>query len=315
MQKYKIDRMGDLNLCKVSIALLTYNHKDYLEDAIESVLKQKVNFKYEIVIGDDCSTDGAVDIIERYKSKYPNIIKYNPNNSHVGIMQNELNMLNSCEGEYIAFLEGDDNWINENKLQMQVDFLDKNKDYSACYTDVKVIGDDILAIEEYNSRKYNKDINSFEEYFNYNPVMPTATVMFRNIVKEENIEKYYFISQYISDRIMFCLMLKYGKVKFLDSETAIYRYILHKKGSFSSMDIVWKHYDYVRSLRAQRMIAPKEYKYLVDQEIAFFQKLIMKIFLSRSNYLEFIKYFFIEVKFIERLKLLLYRREKIAWQK
>lgn len=112
----------------LSVWMITYNHAIFIKNAIESVINQKTKFYFDLVIGEDCSTDETAKIIESYAKKYPKIIKARFNNKNIGMSQNMLLTLNECNGKYIAMIEGDDEWTDTNKLQKQVDFLEKNRD-------------------------------------------------------------------------------------------------------------------------------------------------------------------------------------------
>lgn len=115
---------------KVSILMVTYNREKYIKDALESVLKQ--SFKdFEIVIVDDCSCDNTFFIVDRYiKDGMP--IVYKKNDKNIGIFNSRNVALSFCSGEYVAILDSDDIWIDENKLKKQVDFLEENKEYLIC---------------------------------------------------------------------------------------------------------------------------------------------------------------------------------------
>jgi glycosyltransferase involved in cell wall biosynthesis len=125
----------------VSVVLITYQHRPYIENAIESVLKQRTDFDYEIILGDDESTDGTREICEQYANENPAKIRLmlhrRENNIKVlgqpcGIFQVVYNLL-KCRGQFIALLSGDDEWLSELKLKRQVDFLEKNPDVSMTY--------------------------------------------------------------------------------------------------------------------------------------------------------------------------------------
>lgn len=118
----------------VTVLCTAYNHKDYIEDAMKGVLNQKTNFKYELLIHDDASTDGTAEIIQEYEQKYPQLIR---------IIMQKKNQFQHCRiyptflfpevrGKYVAFCEGDDYWTDEMKLQKQIDFLETHKEYSMC---------------------------------------------------------------------------------------------------------------------------------------------------------------------------------------
>jgi len=107
----------------VSVAMITYNHAPYIGRAIESVLMQKTTFPFEIVIGEDCSTDGANEIVLDYAKQYPETIRVITSDTNVGMMENDKRTNFACRGEYIAFCEGDDYWIDPLKLQKQYQTL------------------------------------------------------------------------------------------------------------------------------------------------------------------------------------------------
>ncbi|MBD8167376.1 glycosyltransferase family 2 protein [Erwinia persicina] len=117
---------------KVSICCITYNQEKYLEAAIESFLSQKANFDIEIIIGNDASTDNTADIIRTYQEKYPNTIKSIIHKENVGANSNILSVLSVASGEWIAFCEGDDFWIDDYKLQKQVDAIRIYNDVDFC---------------------------------------------------------------------------------------------------------------------------------------------------------------------------------------
>jgi glycosyltransferase involved in cell wall biosynthesis len=117
---------------KVSVCMIAYNHDKYIAQALESILAQKTNFAFEIVIGDDGSKDETRNICERYAQQYPERIRYNRHEKNIGMMPNFIGTLEACRGEYIAICEGDDFWTDNNKLQLQSDYLDSHPDYSFC---------------------------------------------------------------------------------------------------------------------------------------------------------------------------------------
>lgn len=119
----------------VSILCCTYNQNKYLEAALESMLKQKTTFKYEIVVHDDASTDGTRDIIRKYQAEYPDIVKpiyENTNQYSQGIDFMKRIILHDTSGEYIALCEGDDFWIDEQKLELQYQIMEKHPDCDMC---------------------------------------------------------------------------------------------------------------------------------------------------------------------------------------
>jgi glycosyltransferase involved in cell wall biosynthesis len=120
----------------ISCCIITYNHAAYIKQAIESVLNQKHHYSFEIIIADDCSIDGTTEIINRYRQQHPGIIKVITQPVNIGASKNFISMLLAANGKYIAYLEGDDYWSNEHKLQKQIDFLEQHPDYSICFSNV-----------------------------------------------------------------------------------------------------------------------------------------------------------------------------------
>lgn len=110
----------------VSVHMITYNQVSYIAKAIESVLAQKTDFLFELVIGEDCSTDGTAELVFDYKKKHPKIINVVTSDSNVGMVNNVYRTAFKCRGKYIAFCEGDDYWHRSDKLQKQLECLEKN---------------------------------------------------------------------------------------------------------------------------------------------------------------------------------------------
>ncbi len=210
----------------VSIWMITYNHVLFIKDALESILVQKTNFNFEVIIGDDNSDDGTAQIIKQYATKFPQIIKpiYNPTN--IGMHKNTIYTLQRCTGKYIAMLEGDDKWIDDNKLQMQVDFLEKNKDVSLCFTNCNQIDKNSNVIK-------NKMIDFDSRLFTHIDIpffAPTATRLMRNIIPSTIPNSFFDCGG--PDTYLLTLLSLHGNIKFINKTTSAYRY--HNNGIWSS---------------------------------------------------------------------------------
>lgn len=119
----------------VSVLMLAYNQKDYIAEAIEHVLKQKAAFAFELIIGEDCSTDGTREIVFGYAREYPDIVRVVTSETNVGPAVNKNRILEASLGKYVAICDGDDYWHDPGKLRKQVDFLDAHPDYGLVHTD------------------------------------------------------------------------------------------------------------------------------------------------------------------------------------
>lgn len=122
---------------KVSVIVVTYNQEKTIARTLDSILLQKVKIPYEIIIGDDASTDSTAAICREYEKRYPEIIKVRVNEENKGVLRNYYDCVFSAEGEYISDIAGDDFWINEEKLQRQTDILDSDITISLVHTDWK----------------------------------------------------------------------------------------------------------------------------------------------------------------------------------
>lgn len=216
---------------KVSVCCLAYNHELYIRDCLEGFVKQKTNFKYEVLIHDDASTDKTVDIIREYEAKYPDIIKpiYQSENRYSqGISIDEKYIFPKAKGKYYAYCEGDDYWCNENKLQKQVDFMDAHPEYSACVHNSfrlnctsgektlisKAETDCDLSVEDMILR--------FSEYFQ------TSSVFYR---KEYALLPDGFKSKSFGDYQKAIYLALCGKVRYMNDIMSVYRFL--SNGSWS----------------------------------------------------------------------------------
>ncbi len=175
----------------VSIKMITYNHAPFIAQAIEGVLQQKTNFPFELIIGEDCSTDGTREIVLEYQKKYPDIIRMVTSDKNVGMKKNSLRTMKACQGKYIAYCEGDDYWQRPDKLQKQADYLDNHPECGLVYSSYDVYhvasGEKISDFIKYRKIKMvvNPNISDIVDGKN-NP--QTCTVMARRNLCEQIIE-------------------------------------------------------------------------------------------------------------------------------
>ncbi len=165
----------------VSIICNTYNHSKYIRKAIEGFVNQKTNFKYEILIHDDASTDKTADIIRQYEAEYPDVIKpvYQKENLYSKNVKITPDIqLPRVRGKYIAICEGDDFWINENKLQKQIDYIEKNPECAMCITATQTVGMDSSPLGELHPFLKTGDYR-IPDYLSRNSNIPTASILTR----------------------------------------------------------------------------------------------------------------------------------------
>jgi glycosyltransferase involved in cell wall biosynthesis len=172
------------NIPKVSVCIVTYNHEKYIRECLESIVTQKCNFDFEVIVGEDCSTDNTRIIVQEYVDKYPDIVKSLFQEKNVGGNANYFSIHNLAQGEYICHVDGDD-YALPGKLQAQADFMDKTPDCNICFHRVKgllsdnTIKNDLveykkikhgfkrkdlllyMAIATNSSKMYRKELKSF----------------------------------------------------------------------------------------------------------------------------------------------------------
>ena len=218
----------------VSIWMPSYYAGNYIAEAIESVLCQKTDYPYEIVINDDASGDNTWDVILEYAKKYPDIIHAVRNEKNLGLSANVLATKKRCRGKYIVNLSGDDYWICDTKIQMQADFLEKHPEYIGVGTQVECRYDDektAFAMRP-SAAKLGKDytVSSYERGIN----LPSHGFMMRNIFsdpeKKEIIDGIYKLCASIDDLFDPLLYLRFGRIYLLPESTAVYRVHREKKG-------------------------------------------------------------------------------------
>ncbi|MGN1340563.1 MAG: glycosyltransferase family 2 protein, partial [Oscillospiraceae bacterium] len=123
----------------VSVVLVCYNQEKYIAQALDSVLMQKTDFPFEIIVGDDASGDTTPDIVMQRCEQYPDRIRFIRRETNIGATRNAYELMLLCRGRYIAYLEGDDYWTDEYKLQKQADFLIGHPDYLGCTSRFHVV--------------------------------------------------------------------------------------------------------------------------------------------------------------------------------
>lgn len=172
---------------KVSVCIITYNHSAYIRQAIESALSQKRNFNIEILIGEDDSTDGTREIVSHYAKQYPDVIRpfFRSQkdklviNGRIDGRLNFINTLKEAKGNYIALLEGDDFWLDDRKLQLQVDFLDSHPECSLCFHNaVFANSDGFLQDSLVLGNNMHADFSA--EDLLVGNIIPTASCLIRN---------------------------------------------------------------------------------------------------------------------------------------
>lgn len=220
---------------KLSICCICFNHAPYLRQAIDSVLKQNVDFDFEIIIGDDCSTDGSQQILQEYVRKYPKLIKLILQPINTGGKKNFNDVYHAASGKYMIVLETDDFWTNDEKLKIQVNFLEQHPECIAVAHNCTIVDKDNRKLD----KKYPCIKYGWYEYkhFMYG-LMPgqTTTLMYRNFILDSKFDSSLWNSETPGPgdiRKVFSL-LAHGKIFTLPLYMSAYRHVINNGSSFSA---------------------------------------------------------------------------------
>ncbi len=225
---------------KVSVCIVTYNHEPYIARAIEGALMQQTDFPYEIVIGEDDSSDNTRAIVNSYGERYPDKIRLLLNDrSNVIYISgrptgrwNFVNTLKHAQGKYIALCEGDDYWTDPTKLQKQVDFLENHPECAICFHNVLVVWEDGSQAPRCYCSPDQKESSSLVDLFRDN-FIPTCSVMYRGGLVTEFPNWFYQLPQ--GDWPLHILHAQYGNIGYIDEVMGVYR--KHSAGVWSLLGL------------------------------------------------------------------------------
>lgn len=276
--------------------------------AIEGVVKQITNFRLELVIGEDNSTDNTLLICQSYAKKYPEIIKLLPSKGNLGSIENFKRTLDSCSGKYIAICEGDDYWTEPLKLQKQVDFLEKNPDYGLVYTDIQVV--DVTGSLISNYEPYNRLNSAYRSGYVFydlldNNFITTPTVCFRSSLLLNILSNGF--KWYTYDMWLWLQFAMVSKIQFFAEKSAAYRKhsggitsksnYLSERQPFIYLDIIFKFlrdkHVLSREKNHKSIFFHKTLSILYKKQISIKTKIVLLLLLAqRSLLLAFIVWTF-----------------------
>ncbi|MDY6488852.1 glycosyltransferase family 2 protein [Acinetobacter faecalis] len=200
----------------LSVCIVTYNQEDYIFKTIESMLNQKVNFDYEIIVGDDCSTDNTRKIVQSFVGKYPFIIKPIFHEKNVGPIENIKSVYKKARGKYICHLDGDD-YALPNKLQKQFDILEKNSDCSICSHSMQFVDEHGKYVKTWSHLEGKYSLNDLYENL---PFFAHSSKMFRNDFKLNYLDE---LHPQALDIEIHIAQAKQGNIYHIDEELGAYR--------------------------------------------------------------------------------------------
>jgi glycosyltransferase involved in cell wall biosynthesis len=255
---------------KLTVVILTYNLEEYIEQAVQSVLMQKVDFEYKIRISDDCSTDRTIEVIQKLRDAHPDKIELLLSKKNGGCLKNSNRAFSGITSEYISLLDGDDYWIGEDSLQKKIDFLDAHPEYTMCGAGTTMQYSDGSTKNTLNLKE-DKEYN-FEEYLKgHVPYVHPSALVLRNCIYKNGIPQIYYDVEDTfencavrGDEFRFMTHFEKGKLKVFSEVQSCYR--IHERGIWQGAS------DLKRTL--ETAISKNFFdKYYVDLDTEIFHKM------------------------------------------
>lgn len=233
-----------LETTTASVFVMVYNHEKYIAECLEGILMQKCNFNFDIVVGEDCSTDKSREILLEYQNRYPGKFKLLLHETNIGAANNQMEVFKNCKGKYIAMCEGDDYWIDPLKLQTQVDFLEANEDYVLIHSDIFLknsSGDNIKSARNTISKiirwSKNNDSNVVKYLVKGNYIMTLTVLMAKSALFDALKEINENDNQIATiDYTLFLELSKLGKIHYQQEKTAVYRILTNSESNNINID-------------------------------------------------------------------------------
>lgn len=232
----------------LSIGIISCNHAAFISKAILSVFEQKTSYTIELIICDDASDDNTAEVVHKLILKSPFKIVFLESKIRIGPLLNGLNFVQNAKGKYICWLDADDYWDFEHKIQTQIDFLESNPDYSGCFHDAKIISEieldteiSVQLTEQTHGRwKRYSQFNTYQPDFYpwdvlQRRIIPTASLVVRNRDISSFFERYSDVNLSVSWALQLEL-IKNSKFKYFNQEWSVY--YDHAKGFSKSFDLV-----------------------------------------------------------------------------
>ena len=291
----------------LSVGILTYNQSQYIRQCLDAVLMQEVDFDYEIVIGDDASTDGTIAILEEYEDRVKTV-KIIRSEKNEGISMNYKKVLSACTGDYIALCEGDDFWTDPHKLQVQVDFLESHPDYGFVGTyNTLLFPDGTIKDDRYDyfpEPEREGDWELYGDVFEYakcGPVTRTVSICFRRKLIEEYI-------QYVgmgNDMVLQTILAKHSLFAKHSASMCVYRQGGVSTDKLSLKKQLYYNRWYVENRLLQKRLFPEDCNWDEDELTDMETYILLKGAISRRKVNEALRY-------KKQLKSAIYKKKKFS---
>lgn len=264
--------------CICTVLVVTYNHEKYIRLALESIVSQKTDYKFRVHVFDDMSTDGTVNIINEYAEKYPRLVIPFISKINRGAQQNIWEAYQSVDTKYCAFLEGDDYWCDENKLQLQIDALESNPDCSFCAHNTMYQNENDVYRQKEDGKLmvYNRNVRNTGKYgaedfavlygagwvnHSNSRLIRMSSVDMNNLTDKED---------FLYDNAQFFYLLSRGKLYFIQRVMSVYN--MNMSSTFTSMQVQKKIKSHWSRMLHINETTNQEYERLIYRHLASFAR-------------------------------------------
>jgi glycosyltransferase involved in cell wall biosynthesis len=253
----------------VSVLVMTYNHERYISQALDSVLMQHTSFDWEVLVSEDCSTDRTRQIVKEYAARHPGLIRLILSEENLHSNEVVARGIRAAKGQYLALLDGDDYWLTCEKLQTQVDFMDRHPESTVCFHQALVHDESAQWPDSYWTPPNQKAISTLQDICMDNFIATSSTMFRRRAI--EGPPEWYLAFFPITDWPLHILCAEQGAIAYLPKAMSVYRY--HEAGAYSGWSqsrkedeayLLYQRLDEVFGHRYRRFFRAGIFEYFLD---------------------------------------------------
>ncbi|MBL7799323.1 MAG: glycosyltransferase [Chitinophagales bacterium] len=272
----------------ISVCVITYNHAKYVRAALESIFNQQTTYSFEVIIADDCSKDGTIEILKEYQFRYGDQCRLLLQEANKGAANNFLDLLREASGKYIAYLEGDDFWTDSHKLQKQVDFLIQHHEYTGCFHNTAIVDEEGQFVRLFLKEPIETEINQRDLV-----TAKTSSIGHTNsfVFLSECVcspPAYFTAAPY--DRLLAFLIAEKGKWGGMPDVMSAYR--INQGGVYNSIGEIKQVKTMVAIFNAIAADEKNHSRYAIElkERLSFYHHRLMQLYKAEKNKTEYIKH-------------------------
>lgn len=257
---------------KVTVILTTYNHERFIALSLNSILMQETDFDFEIIVIDDFSTDNTREILDLYKRENPGKVKLQLNVQNRCDNSAQMELLESTQSDYVALLDGDDCWTSTNKLQKQIEIMERSKELAISFHNVVAFYENETKKPYYYHKRYQQETLSLSDLFYHNFIAGCTPVLRTNAIP--SMPEWYQDCVY-GDWPLYMLVAQNGPIRYINEVMGVYR--IHDGGIFSNLSVRQQYRQVVKYLEEMNLKFDRNYEQQVEESISWFKNEIEKL--------------------------------------